>query len=88
MEDEAEGKGIDKRSTKEILLELLDEFERCSGWVRICFIETWCDWLHRGSNKFCTEHQNHISMNHNINILIKILCTINSLQYLASAGSG
>jgi hypothetical protein len=30
MEDE-EGKNIEKRSTKEILLELLDEFERCSG---------------------------------------------------------
>ena len=30
MEDD-ESKKIEKRSTKEILLELLDEFERCSG---------------------------------------------------------
>jgi hypothetical protein len=30
MEDE-EGEKIEKKSTKEILLELLDEFERCSG---------------------------------------------------------
>jgi hypothetical protein len=29
MEDE--GEKIEKKSTKEILLELLDEFERCSG---------------------------------------------------------